>query len=869
MNKKVLTFGILIIVLAGIFVPASRVFAQTTNANLPACNLVLSETPQKCLGVQHVGKTCMARWIPDPNSVTNGDTYEYDCVDPKTGETSTTTAMVGSTGGTQSVFETILNAIAGFITRLLMGISSLFLIFAGTIFDWIVNFSIVDMAQNMGSSSNLGKSISDSWTTLRDIANLVFIFVLLYAAFSAMFDSKFGNFQNTVKNIIIVALLINFSLFFSKVVIDASNIVAIGFYKSISSSATLGNSSSGVSGTNTFDSISSGYMNMLGMQTVFSSNVLTANLKDPVQILIIGVMSSIFMLITAIILFISAIMFATRFILLIFIMILSPLALISYIIPGLNKYFDQWTGALVSQSFFAPLFFALTWVVFRLGTSLKETLLKGQNVDLTNTFTNPGATAGILVNYILIIGFAIAALVFSKTMAGKTAGFKVISGGIGAAAAGSTAWGGRLIARGANAGFTGLGTSINKLAGKDVINLQESAAKGSSFARLALYGKKKAENATFDVRNATIPTRAIGEAIQGTVGRTQIGKTLGLNDVNIPSVPLSSVVSDMSMLGKGGTKGFKAITEEREKRVREADAKEKAELELSRAKKDISEGAKAGEAMTPVQKDAMEQSLTKLSDKQTETLVAGDRELLKSMNFANAISVKQLEAINKSDQFSDDEKNNLKSNRFKEIEDIANPAGLAAIDKKEKGETLTDDEIKAAALVDKARKRTKDLSDSEIEMMSPNYFDNKTPEGREFMLQLRAGQAEVVTKNKSGKFTATQREQFKEERLKPLRNALEKGDKDKAKKLMKGVDVKTIISYMKTKGKEGGENIAFDPTVLEAYSPKILSKLAAHEDITAEDVSKLRDAIIKNLPSDNSTVKWLNDPKTGEVEFPK
>jgi hypothetical protein len=418
--------------------------------------------------------------------------------------------------GMETISATFFKAIA----QLLMSISSLALIFTGMIFDEVLKITIVNMATNIGGSSGIGTSISGAWATLRDIANMCFIFVLLYAAFKAMFDLSFGNFQTTVKNIIIVALLINFSLFFSKVVIDASNIVAIGFYRSITSSnVSLVDDSGGIGSVANFRGISGGYMNMLGLQTLYSSNILNEDLGDPVQILIIGIMSAVFMLITSIILLISAIMFIARFIILIFIMILSPVALIAFVIPGMRHHFDSWVDALKNQSFFAPLFFALTWVVFRLGTAFKGTIIQ-QSSDFTSTFTNPSATVGLLINYILIIGMSIAALIFSKQMASKgitSKAFSAITGGIGAGAIGGAAWTGRKF----------VGGNLDRASNSSWLrNAATDGKYGSKYiARAGLWTANKGGKASFDVRASTA-----------------LGKVPGLGD-------------EMKILGKAGGKG--------------------------------------------------------------------------------------------------------------------------------------------------------------------------------------------------------------------------------------------------------------------------------------------------------------------------
>lgn len=718
----------------------------------------------------------------------------------------------------------VVGSLVEVITLFLMGFSSLILIITGSLFDWIIQFTIVDMARNIGSSSEVGKSISTAWATLRDVANMCFIFVLLFAAFKAMFDTHFSNFGSTVKNIIIVALLINFSLFFSKVVIDASNIVAIGFYNSITAKneTYLGDSTT-VDQTTYLKGISAGYMKMLGVQTFFSSRFLDneALTVEPSKLLVVGILSSIFMLIAAVILLISGIMFAARFIILIFLMILSPLALIAYIIPGQDGQFKKWKDALVDQSFFAPIFFALTWVVFKLGNSLLTTLKttgSGQTSDMTSIFSDPKAAMAIVVNYVLIIGFSIAALVISKTMASKTAGFKQISGGIGAAAAGGTAWLGRT-----TIGQIGKRFSDNAALQKEA---KEQTGWRGAGARFALSTVKGARDATFDVRNAAIPTGLIGSAIQGTVGRTGIGKKLGLNDVNIPSVALGSIVKDMDMLGKGGTKGYKETKEESAKRVHDREAAAASELTLAQAKKAVKDGASAPAGSPMI--GEMEKALAKLSDKETEALVASNRELLKSQSFANAISVKQLEALNKSDQFSDGEKGLLKGARFKKINDamIVGGAGAASVDKE-----------------------IRNLSDSELEMIDPEHLRNS-----DFIAEMKSSQVEAVLK--SSKFTTSQKDGLKDARKTPLQMALDNTMLGYAPNprlvrdmITRKLSPKDVVGLMSTKvtfvnptGATVTESILTHPEVMEQYTPKLLKRMAA-ADMNTQDIEEVRTAI--------------------------
>jgi hypothetical protein len=691
------------------------------------------------------------------------------------------------------------------IGYILMTLSSLILIFCGWIFDTVVQYTIIDVATNIGNSSSMGKSISEAWVVLRDVANMFFIFVLLYAAFKTMFDNNFGGFQKTIRDIIIVALLINFSLFFTRVVIDSSNIVADGFYKAIASNnQQLGGTVAG--GTTNFKGVSGGYMRMLGLQTWYTSNIFSGGI-DAQKIFVTAFMSSAFMLASAVIFLVSGIMFISRFIILVFLMILSPMAFIAFVVPGMKGQFNAWLSALINQSFFAPLFFALTWVSFKLGNSLITPTTSWANL-VTNPFQDEKSTMALLLNYVLVMGFSIAALIFAKKMAKSTPFFNSITSAIGTATIGTTAWVGRK-----TIGLAGKSLSENA-------NLQE-AAKTRVGARMALYASRKARSGTFDVRNAAIPTNIVGAAIEGTLGTTNLGKKLGLNDVNIPSIAVGSRLFDKDF-GTAGTKGYKETKEESLKRVHDREAAAAGELAIAQAKKAVIEGSGA-DPTTPAGVtaiNAMEKELSKLSDKETEALVASNRELLDKLNFANAISVKQLEAINKSDQFSEAEKGRIKGMRFKDI-----------------------DEAVAAGDSARVKGKIKGLSDSELEMLNSDYIGN-----RDFVAQMRPAQVDAVIK--SGKFTTSQKNSLRDARKQPLIDAVNAHDESTARAVIKRLSAKEITSL-------DLDTVLRRPTILKIYTPEMLKRMAAEMDIS--DISILRADL--ETRGDPKTMAWLNkDP---------
>jgi len=224
---------------------------------------------------------------------------------------------------------------------------------SGVALNYVIWYTVVDMAKNFSAIP----AINSTWEIVRDIANIGFIFLLLYAGIKTMLGQG-GDVKKTVVNIVGAAILINFSLFITRVIIDAANVLAITFYSSIAPNA--------VTSTGAFDHTSTGLSNaftsILNFQTLFQSG---ANLNE-LTILTVGIMGSLVLMIAAFAFLAVTIMFVIRYAVLILVMILSPIAFVAQVFPGMSKYGKQWWDALLGQAFFAPVYLFLTWIAIRL-----------------------------------------------------------------------------------------------------------------------------------------------------------------------------------------------------------------------------------------------------------------------------------------------------------------------------------------------------------------------------------------------------------------------------------------------------------------------------------------------------------------------
>lgn len=412
----------------------------------------------------------------------------------------------------------VLLAPLGWLSILILQLATLLTGLAGMILNYAVQFTVVDMAKNLKEIN----MVDDAWKTIRDVANMGFIFILLYAAIQTILGIG-SDTKKLIVNIVVVAILINFSLFFTKVVIDSSNVLSTFFYDAIAPGSLT------ESAPNT--GLSNKLMQPLKLTSIWNNKDIEVLAGK--KTITIGVMGTILSLIAAFVFFAVAVMLVIRFVVLIFVLILSPLAFIGYILPQLKTYKDQWIEALMGQAFFAPIYFMLTWIVIKISTGIIEspagkimetgsfaTAFTGIVGADGNALPPPLSSIAILMNFIIVIVFLIASLIIAKKWADKA----------GHGVPGLTKWATGL-AGGATLGMAGrLGRGTIGRAGAavgDNEGLKERAAKGGvggMAARLALATGRKTGSASFDVRGTPLSSSlGAGQAQKG--GFIELKKT--------------------------------------------------------------------------------------------------------------------------------------------------------------------------------------------------------------------------------------------------------------------------------------------------------------------------------------------------------
>lgn len=290
-------------------------------------------------------------------------------------------------------FSLIANLIAG-IFFIVFTICGMVLSISGTILN-------VGMYLTTHLSLFIGKApvIYSVWTTIRDIASMLLIFIILWAAIQMILNIQRPDYGNLIKNIIIVGVLINFSFFFTRVLIDASNIVALEFYTAMapSNSATAQiDDITNISEVSTKLTTSGGISNlMIGALQVtqwwnsqnfkFSSIADGSDVKLKINMIIILFAGIMVVILASLSFFAAAIAAIARIGILIFLLALSPIWIASMAVPQLKEFSQKWWGHLKAQLLFLPVYLALMYVALRIITATKlSSLVSAQAATLSN-----------------------------------------------------------------------------------------------------------------------------------------------------------------------------------------------------------------------------------------------------------------------------------------------------------------------------------------------------------------------------------------------------------------------------------------------------------------------------------------------------
>ena len=395
--------------------------------------------------------------------------------------------------------------------------------------------------------------VVEGWGIVRDFCNMFFIFILLYIAFSTILNLGGSKTKEMIISVVLIGIFINFSLFATQVIIDASNIMARVFYNSDAIKITEKGANDVALDTGTVDTttgvlpLSAALVNKVNPQNLIINasevNVQTdtrgkgagatasntgaaVGAIDPATFILVTILASAINIVGFTVFLTVGLIFVVRVIGLWLAMILVPFVFLSYTVPAMQDLemvgWKKWWPETLKMAFLAPVFIFFLYLVLKFldsGLSIAQTDAELHGIKLVLSIVFPFA-------FIMI--FLLKAKDIAKTMAGKM-GEAVTKAGsaIGGFALGAATGGAAMAMRG----------TLGRLAGGVAENttLQNSATKGgiTGFgARMALKSASFGSKASFDVRATKAGTMA-GEGLGVNLGKAQVGGYKGFQEKQI------------------------------------------------------------------------------------------------------------------------------------------------------------------------------------------------------------------------------------------------------------------------------------------------------------------------------------------------
>ena len=517
--------------------------------------------------------------------------------------------------GCTSLTSISLTACVSQVFYIIWATSAIIARFAGHFLDFFVYYAT-------NSSSYDNTFVKQAWGAVRDVANIFFIVALLYVAIKTILGLNVTDNKKLIGAVIVVALIINFSLFTTKVVIDGSNMLAKVFYNNITSvDASDRVSSAGAEGQK---SISIGIIDKFDPQELVTQPSYDAN---PYTFIFIVLLLIVVTLYTSYIFFSVALLFVARVISLWLSMIFSPLSFASYTVPFDVPGFGhkEWWNDLLKNAFLAPLFIFFLYIIILFTGFLKDIISYTDNTNLTTMENLMQHLMSVVIPFVIIVMLLskakALAVKYSGEMGAAINKFGAMAGGLAlGAATGGAAFAGK-VALGGGGGY--LAGQMAK--GAETLGLKRTATKLRDVGDFA-------RKSSFDLRGVKFAGQSLGSITGMKVGEAQKG---GWAEMKKQQVEKRQKRADE--LEKRGTGTEKTAVADAEIKLKEATLPvkldlEKANKEIDKARIDLNDAKNGG---NPIEIAAAKAVLdTKKAAKDTIRTNAGLKQLEEAVHQA-------------------------------------------------------------------------------------------------------------------------------------------------------------------------------------------------------------------------------------------
>lgn len=345
--------------------------------------------------------------------------------------------LLGSLTGGDSATSCLITGVG----TVILSFANFLLGIAGVLFNLVMFYGVFQFANTVGNSPG----VLTAWGILRDLANMALLFGFIFMGIATILDTgavQSFTAKRALPSLLIFAILMNFSLFTCEALIDVSNALSSTMYSQANTDPCIGQEANGIL---TAEKCTINYglaghvMQSTGLAGIWGIKADTSAAADAVTYFGLALFATI----GAIVFFAAAIMLAIRVISLTLLMVVSPIGFAGMAIPPLRNMAGNWWQRVIHQAFYAPIMLLLILISLKIADSFTG----GSDAGINNALGNSNlATAvinqdtsvmGIILVFMLVIGFMIASLIVANRFgaagasAAVTAGKKIVLGSYG------------------------------------------------------------------------------------------------------------------------------------------------------------------------------------------------------------------------------------------------------------------------------------------------------------------------------------------------------------------------------------------------------------------------------------------------------
>ena len=290
----------------------------------------------------------------------------------------------------------VFKAVSG-VNFLIGYIGGIFVFLGGNLTNWTLN---------LNSQVIQSPTVKVGWVIARDLANLGFVLAIILIAFATILRMESYEMKKTLRNLIIAALLINFSLVIAGVFVDFAGVITDFFIDKATGGTLAGAAKIG-------EAFANGFQVQKFIQVTKDSKSIEQMVAGLTGVALVSFAASLFFValftaIAAISLFGLAGMLFIRYIALNILLVIMPLAWLFWIWPDLQGKWKEWWSEFFRWVFFAPAASFFIYLALSLASSKYSGDLALGGAEQT---LNPGGALGLLVDNVgQIIGQMIAVL---------------------------------------------------------------------------------------------------------------------------------------------------------------------------------------------------------------------------------------------------------------------------------------------------------------------------------------------------------------------------------------------------------------------------------------------------------------------------